>query len=164
VAATVRDAQGNLLTGRTVTWSSGNDQVAPVSQTGLVTGQRVGGPVTITAVSEGRSGTAQVTVSVGAATRLAFIQQPTNVMAGVAIAPAIVVEAQDAGGNRVTTFNGLITLALQSPPPGVALGGTVSAGAESGRATFTNITLNRAGTGYTIIATVLAFRRITRST
>jgi hypothetical protein len=164
LTATLRDAQGTVLTGRTVTWSSANGQVAQVSATGLVTGLRTGGPVVITAASEGQSGTAQVTVTVGAATRLAFIQQPTNVVAGAAIAPAIVVEAQDAAGNRVTTFNGIITLALQSPPPGVALGGTVSTGAVNGRATFTNITLTRAGAGYTIIATVPGLQSVASAT
>ena len=161
LAATLRDAQGNVLAGRTVTWSSANDQVAQVSATGLVMGLRIGGPVVITAASESQSGTAQVTVTVGAAARLAFTQQPTNVVAGAAIAPTIVVEAQDAGGNRVTTFNGLVTLALEANPGGATLSGTVTTGAVNGRATFSNITLNRTGTGYTIIAAASGLTSVT---
>ena len=61
LTATVRDAAGNALTGRTVTWSSSNPSIALVSSAGLVTA--VGpGPATITATAEGKSGTATVTV------------------------------------------------------------------------------------------------------
>src|SRR5437867_3010021 len=50
--ATAKDAAGNVLTGRTVDWSSSNPAIASVSQAGLVTGNLVGGPVTITATIE----------------------------------------------------------------------------------------------------------------
>jgi hypothetical protein len=63
LTASTLDAAGNALSGRTVTWSSSNSAVASVSATGLVTGIAVGGPVTITAASEGKSGTAVVTVA-----------------------------------------------------------------------------------------------------
>lgn len=63
--ATVRDGAGNTLSGRTVTWSSSQATVATVDGSGLVTALAVGS-TTITATSEGQSGTAQVTVAVGA--------------------------------------------------------------------------------------------------
>lgn len=67
LTATPRDANNNTLSGRVVTWLSGNPAVASVSNSGLITGVSVGGPVTITASSEGRNGFASVTVtSVGA--------------------------------------------------------------------------------------------------
>ena len=56
------DANGNVLTGRTVTWSSNNEGVATVSATGLVTALSPGGAI-ITATAEGRSTPASVTVS-----------------------------------------------------------------------------------------------------
>lgn len=60
LAATLRDVNGNVLTGRTVSWSSSNTAIATVAN-GAVSG--VGqGTATITATSEGRSGTATVTV------------------------------------------------------------------------------------------------------
>jgi uncharacterized protein YjdB len=62
LTATLRDAAGNVLSGRTVTWSSSNPTVAAVLPGGLVTGGIAGG-ATITATSEGRSGTASVTVT-----------------------------------------------------------------------------------------------------
>jgi hypothetical protein len=61
LTATPRDASGNALNGRAVTWSSGNTARATVNTTGLVMGVTEGS-VTITATSEGRSGTATVTV------------------------------------------------------------------------------------------------------
>ena len=63
LAATTKDANGNTLTGRTVTWATSNSNTASVDGNGLVTGKAAGGPVTITATSEGKSGTAAVTVS-----------------------------------------------------------------------------------------------------
>jgi hypothetical protein len=61
-AAVTRDAVGNLLTGRAVTWSSSNTAVATVSSSGLIA--TVGpGSSQITATSEGISGSATLTVS-----------------------------------------------------------------------------------------------------
>lgn len=54
-------SSGAVLSGRTVTWSSTDPQVAAVASTGLVTAYRPG-TVTITAASEGREGTARITV------------------------------------------------------------------------------------------------------
>src|SRR6266852_7006308 len=61
LTATPKDASGNPLSGRTVTWSSSNTSVATVNGSGLVTGAAAGS-ATITATSEGQSGSATVTV------------------------------------------------------------------------------------------------------
>src|SRR5437899_6183513 len=63
LTATPRDALGNPLSGRVVTWSSNALSVASVTGTGLVTGVAVGF-ATITATSEGVSGSAAITVTV----------------------------------------------------------------------------------------------------
>src|SRR5437870_4579203 len=60
--ATPKDANGNPLTGRTITWSSDNTSVATVNGSGLVSGV-VAGSATITATSEGQSGTSAITVT-----------------------------------------------------------------------------------------------------
>src|SRR5438093_6549942 len=62
LTATPKDANGNPLTGRTVTWASSAASVASVNATGLVTGTVVG-MATITATSEGQNGTAAITVT-----------------------------------------------------------------------------------------------------
>ena len=61
LTATLKDAGGNVLSGRTVTWASDNAGIATVGSAGLVTGV-VAGSATITATSEGRSGSAPVSV------------------------------------------------------------------------------------------------------
>ncbi|MFQ5688793.1 MAG: Ig-like domain-containing protein [Gemmatimonadota bacterium] len=58
--ATVQDAAGNRLM-RVVSWTSSAPGVAQVDSTGVVTGQSAG-PATITATSEGVSGTVDVSV------------------------------------------------------------------------------------------------------
>ncbi|HKA58166.1 MAG TPA: PKD domain-containing protein, partial [Gemmatimonadales bacterium] len=60
--ATLRDANGNPLTGRVVTWASNDPGRATVTGSGLVKGVAQGS-ATITATSEGQVGTASVTVS-----------------------------------------------------------------------------------------------------
>jgi uncharacterized protein YjdB len=61
LAAAPRDAAGNTLAGRTVTWSSANDAVATVTSDGRVVGVAPG-TTTVRATSEGVTGTATVTV------------------------------------------------------------------------------------------------------
>src|SRR5436853_124745 len=70
LTATPEDANGNPLSGRTVTWSSGSSAVAAVNGSGLVSGVAAGSAA-ITATSEGKSGSASVTVTpVGATVTL----------------------------------------------------------------------------------------------
>lgn len=61
LTATPRDAAGNALSGRPLVWSTTNSAIAAVSTGGLVTGVSTGS-VTITAGSEGREGSVQVSV------------------------------------------------------------------------------------------------------
>lgn len=58
-----KDADGNPLSGRVITWTSSNPAVATVSSTGMVQAVAGGGPVTITATSEGVPGSGTVTVT-----------------------------------------------------------------------------------------------------
>jgi trimeric autotransporter adhesin len=62
LTAQVTDDQGNVLTGRPITFSTNNAAVATVSTAGVVTGVAIGS-ATITATSEGKTGTADVTVT-----------------------------------------------------------------------------------------------------
>ena len=62
LTATPKDAAGNVLSGRVVTWTSSNTAAATVSASGLVTG-KVAGSATITATSEGHNGTSAITVT-----------------------------------------------------------------------------------------------------
>jgi uncharacterized protein YjdB len=62
LTAAVEDADGNQLSGRAVAWSSNAVAQATVDANGLVTGVTEGA-VTITAISEGKTGTSSITVS-----------------------------------------------------------------------------------------------------
>ncbi|HEY7766731.1 Ig-like domain-containing protein [Longimicrobium sp.] len=62
LTATLRDADGNVLSGRTVSWSTNSAAFVQVSASGVVTGIASGGPFPVTATAEGKTGTAQVTV------------------------------------------------------------------------------------------------------
>lgn len=73
-SATARDAGGNVIPGRTFTWSTGSPVIASVSIDGLVTA--VGpGSTSVTAVTDGKSGSASVSVIGKIA--YAFADQPT---------------------------------------------------------------------------------------
>jgi hypothetical protein len=96
-------------------------------------------------------GYAPFTINGGAtATKLAFIQQPTNASAGATISPAVTVAVQDANGNTVTGDTSTVTLTLSS---GTFANGsnTATASAAGGVATFGNLVINAAGS-YTLAA------------
>ena len=152
LSAELKDDQGNVLTGRAVLWTTTDAVRTSVSNTGLVTGLAPGGPATILATSEGRSGAAAVTVTPGAAAKLAFRTQPSNTVAGVAIAPAVEVEVQDAAGNRVEGATTSVTVVLGTNPGDGTLGGTRTVDAVDGVATFSTLTVNRSGEGYALTA------------
>jgi alpha-tubulin suppressor-like RCC1 family protein len=63
--ATPRDASGSALSGRSVSWTSSNANVASVDNNGTVTGVAAGN-ATITASSEGKSTNAAITVKADA--------------------------------------------------------------------------------------------------
>ena len=66
LSATVRDQNGNEMQGQTVTWASGDEAVATVDASGLVTAV-ANGAATVTATSGSASGSASVTVAQEAA-------------------------------------------------------------------------------------------------
>ena len=62
-SAVTRDVNNNVLTGRTITWSSTNDLIATVNATsGLVTAVAVGS-ASIVATSETKTGATSITVT-----------------------------------------------------------------------------------------------------
>jgi hypothetical protein len=67
--------------------------------------------------------------------------------------PSVVVTAEDRFNNVATSFTGIVTMALANNPGGGILAGTATATAVDGVAAFSSLTLNKAGTGYTLRAT-----------
>ena len=172
---TLQDAGGNTVTGvaQTVTIAiennagpggvlSGTNPVSVNTGTGQaafanLSIDKMGNGYTLTATGNSVSTTPGTVVSssfnvtVGAAAKLVFGQQPTNTAAGASISPAVTVRIEDAG-NNLTSDTRSVTVAIGTNPSGGTLGGTTSVSAVSGIATFSNLSIDKAGTGYTLTA------------
>ena len=144
LAATTRDASGNVLVGRSVTWTSANATVASVSASGLVTALAIGN-ATITATSEGQSGSSAVTV----------VAVPQAAVASVAVTPGaasilpggsqqFLATLRDAGG---TVLDGRAVSWMSSDPAVASISATGLVTAQAvGTATITATSEGRAGT------------------
>jgi hypothetical protein len=149
VTIALASGPGGTLSGtRTVSASSGEATFGDLSI------DRAGGGYSLSATASGliAATSATFSITVGPAARLVFSVQPQNVTAGSAISPAVQVEIQDSGGNRVTTSTAPITMALGANPGGGTLAGTTTVNAAGGVATFSNLSINRSGAGYSLAA------------
>jgi len=116
-SAVTKDASGNVLTGRTIAWSSSNTAIATVSSSGLV--QAVGaGSASIRGTSEGVTGSASLTVSLAPVASVTL--SPTGMSLPVGSTGQITATLKDASGNTLTGR----TVTWSSGTPSVA---TVSA-------------------------------------
>src|SRR5262245_15676944 len=93
-------------------------------------------------------------ITAGSATQLAFTVQPSDEAAGAPITPAIQVTARDAFGNTATSFLNNVTLVVTggTGTPGAVLSGTRIVGAVGGVATFSTLSIDKSGSGYTLTA------------
>lgn len=98
LGAAVKDAEGNILSGQSVSWSSSSQAVASVSASGLVTANGEGTAI-ITAAAGSRSGVATITVLPAG---VAMIEvTPGSVSRRVGETAQLVATAKDARGNTV---------------------------------------------------------------
>jgi subtilisin-like proprotein convertase family protein len=140
------DVEGSLGT-TSVTVSSG------VASFGNLSINKAGSGYTLTAGAGSLTGATSdaFTITAGKADHLAFAQQPTDTTVNTPISPAVMVQVLDANGNLVTGDNSdVVALTLANNPTGATLGGTTSVTVSNGVATFSNLTVNLAGTGYTL--------------
>jgi len=144
------DANGNPVLGKSFEWRSSAPGVVTVDPaTGLATAV-ASGQATIMAIADGISGSATLIVQLPA--QLAFTVQPSNATAGLAINPGVQVEVQDAGGNRVTRASNAATISIATNAGGGMLSGVRTTNAVAGRATFLDLSIEKAGSGYTFAA------------
>jgi hypothetical protein len=68
------------------------------------------------------------------------------------LSPQPVITVKDADGNTATTYSGPVTIALGANPGGGTLSGTTTVNAVNGVATFTNLSIDKPGVGYTLVA------------
>jgi len=143
-------AQGNsgatLLTGASATVVSG------VATFGNVSVDKAGTGLQLSATGTGLTAATSATFDVGAAApaRLAFVAQPTTTAAGANMGPAVQVAIQDNWGNMVSSATGQVSLAIANNAGGGTLSGTLTAAASGGIASFSNVRLDKAASGYTL--------------
>jgi phosphotransferase system IIA component/3'-phosphoadenosine 5'-phosphosulfate (PAPS) 3'-phosphatase len=84
--------------------------------------------------------------------KLGFNQQPSDGTADTPIAP-VEVAVQDSFGNLVTQAEGTVTLTLGANASGATLSGTTTQNTIDGVATFADLSVNKAASGYSFTAT-----------
>jgi trimeric autotransporter adhesin len=163
VTVAIQDTFGNQTT------STANVTVSPSSQTllgtktqaavsGLATfddlSMTKSGSYTLSASASGLTGRTSNSFTIGAASasQLAFTTQPSNTASGSSITPSPAVSVQDTFGNTVTTSTASVTIAIGTNPSSGTLSGTVTRNASSGVASFTGLSMDKAGIGYTLSA------------
>ena len=93
-------------------------------------------------------------VAVPVATTLLFLQQPTTAPQNATISPAVAVEVLDQFGRLMAVDNNTVALAIGTNPLGNGtLSGNGTMAMVGGIATFSNLSINVIGNGYTLSAT-----------
>ena len=103
------------------------------------------------------------TIHYGIGTKLVYTTQPAGGPAAAPLVTQPVVQAEDALGNLGINFAGPIAVALGANPSAATLGGTTTVNAVAGVATFTNVSVSKAGTGYTLVASSSSLTSATSS-
>ncbi len=125
LSVVLKDGRGNTLTGRPVVWTSTDSSKARVSATGLVTAVSPG-YVTVTAGSEGRSGTGTVMVTATAVPVASVDVSPATASIVLGDTAALIAAPQDDRGNTLSGH----TIRWSSSDPRIASvspAGTVAA-------------------------------------
>ena len=149
IAPTVKDASGNVLSGRTITWSSSAPAVATVSSTGVVSAVAPG-TASIMASSGGQTGQVSVTVTRPAVDTVKVTPLASTIKVGAS--ETLLVTLLDAqghalsGGRAIVEFNNSpsIITASGGTITGVAPGtGTISYKSENNTVTVATITVTQ---------------------
>jgi len=158
VTVAVRDAYGNTLstsgTAVVLALASGTGTLGGTLTQNSVSGVstfndlhiNLAGSKTLSATSGTLTAATSTafTISSLAGKALAFVQQPTNAVAGATIAPAVTVQLRDTLGNPVAAAGLPVTIAIASGTG--TLTGTATRNTDStGSATFSNLSINLAG-------------------
>lgn len=145
---------GTGTTGANLTGTKTVAAVAGVATFSDLSIDQAGSGYTLSARSSGITGTVSnpFDILIGSLTQLVFTQQPTTDTAGHVLTPAVQITAEDAAGNTVTSFTGNITVSIAVNPSGGTLSGTATKAAVAGVATFTNLSIDKVGTGYRLQA------------
>jgi hypothetical protein len=146
LTATTKDSAGNVLNGRAVTWLSNASGIATVSASGLVTAVAAGS-ATITATSEGKSGTSTITVTIVPVATVTVTPSPASVNIGSTLQLSAV--TKDSAGNvltgRAVTWSssglGIGTVSTSGLVSGVAVGSTTITATSEGKSGTSVVTV-----------------------
>lgn len=146
MTATLTDAGGNTLNGRTVTWSSSNTGVATMSQQGVLNAVSPGS-TTITATSEGKTGTAAVTITNVAVGSVVVQPQGPSILQGASVQLSATV--RDVNGtvvtDRVVTWTSsaasVASVSSSGVVTGVGPGSTTITATSEGKAGSSTVTV-----------------------
>jgi uncharacterized protein YjdB len=141
LTATLKDAAGNVLSGRSITWASSAPAVATVSSTGLVTGVAASA-VTITATSEGQTGSAAVTVNLVPVASVSVA--PVSALINVGQTVQLTATPRDANGTPLT--GRLISWTSSAPAVATVSAGGFVMGIATGNVTITATSEGKSGT------------------
>jgi uncharacterized protein YjdB len=148
LSVSVRDASGAELPGRVVGWTSSDETVAIVSSAGRVTALKVG-TATITASSDGKSGTATVTVTAAPVATVAVT--PATASLTVGQTTTLAAETRDANGTVLTGRP--VTWSTSNASVATVSNGVVTA-TGPGTATITATSEGKTGTAAITVAAV----------
>src|SRR6185312_1083758 len=146
------DAQNRVLSGRAITWSSGKTTVATVNPaTGLITAVD-SGSATIIATSEGKTGSATVTVTLVPVASVTLAPPTAALVVGDVTAPFTVTlkDAQNRvlSGRAITWSSGKTTVATVNPATGLITA------VDSGSATIIATSEGRTGQATAVVSLV----------
>ena len=174
----VTDAGGNTVADATTPVTLAYTRTGPMGMTvapdglfGPTTKVALNGVVTFSGVTLHKSGlytlsatapglvgatSGPLTVQAAAMTKLIFVTQPTDAAASTRLAPFSVQQVDDYGNGMSLPPGGnySATLSMGNNPTGAVLGGTLTAsGFGATGLTFDDVSLDKPGTGYTLVAT-----------
>jgi Big-like domain-containing protein/invasin-like protein/calcineurin-like phosphoesterase family protein len=174
ITVTAKDGNGNPVAGATVVLSAtgtGNTITQPASTTnssGVATGTISSTVAEVKTMSATANGIAlnqkpTVTVTSSAASALVFTGQPQSTAAGATITPAVTVEVRDQFNNKVTSPAASVTAAIGTNPSAGTLSGTSTVTSSNGVASFSTLSIDKAGKGYTLTASATGLTSATSS-
>lgn len=163
----VQIALGDNLWGATLSGTTTTNAASGVATFSNLSVTKSGSSFTLVATAAGLTAATSTPFGVpvdACYDHLVFTVQPSNTATGAPITPPVQVCAENGFGNIDTSFVGTVTIAIGGNPGGGTLSGTLTTPAVSGCATFADLRIDKAGSGYTLMLTTAGLGASTSAT
>ncbi|HMI48828.1 MAG TPA: Ig-like domain-containing protein [Gemmatimonadaceae bacterium] len=158
LTATVKDQNGSVMAGQTISWTTSNSAAATVNSSGLVTGLAAGS-ATITATTSGKSGTSAITVTAVIPVVTTVTVAPTSASVVAGATTPLVATVKDQLGNVMagqtitwtTNNSAAATVNSSGLVTGVAAGSATITATSSGKTGTSSITVTALSGGGTLL-------------